>query len=264
MDFAAATTPRKVAPGEYLHEIPDGWQQGPGAFGGLVLGLLARTALDLENDPARPFRCISGAVLAPVVVGEARLTARLLRRGTGLSAINVQLEQQGQLAATADVVCAKARVSDGDWCELTPPKLPDWKGMEPAPVGPPLGPVFTPHFEYRPVGPPLYSKQPRAEAHGWIRARQPGPRCDVPLVVALTDAWWPAPYSRFSAPRPMSTVAFTLQLFMDPSTLDLAEPLAYRASNPVAAGGYTLELRELWTADGRPVTQNQQTFVMIK
>ena len=264
MDFAQATTPQKLGPGEYVHQIPDGWQQGPGAFGGLVLGLMARVALDHESDPNRPFRCISGAVLAPVLVGEAKLTARLLRRGTGLSAVNVQLEQQGQLAATADVVLAKSRVTDGDWQDVKPPVLLASSSVDVAPLGPPMGPVFTPHFEYRPLAPLPYSQSVKAEANGWIRARAPGPRCDVPLVIGLTDAWWPAPYSRFPRPRPMSTVAFNLQLFIDPSTLDPAEPLQYHASNPISAGGYTLELRALWTKDGRAVTQNQQTFVMIK
>ncbi|MBK7864109.1 MAG: thioesterase family protein [Archangiaceae bacterium] len=264
MSFAAATTARKVSEGRYLHQIPDGWQQGPGAFGGLVLGLLTRCALDFENDATRPFRAVSGAVLSPVTVGEAEITARLLRRGSGLSAVNVQLAQNGKLAATADVVLARSRVSDGDWQTLDAPKLSHWDQVEVLPMGPPFAPVFTPHFEYRAMPPLPLAGVPQREAHGWVRARAPGGPCDVPLVVGLADAWWPAPYSAFTEPRPMSTVAFSLQLFLDPSTLDATQPLMYRASNPLAAGGYTLELRELWTADGRAVAQNQQTFVMIK
>src|SRR5437762_1117824 len=259
MSFAAASTARKTADGRYVHQIPDGWNQGPGTFGGLVLGLLARVALDFEADASRPFRAISGAVMAPVAPGEVELTARLLRRGSGLSAVNVQLEQRGQLAATADVLLARARVSDGDWQELAPPSLPAWDRVESWEMKPPIAPVFTSHFEYRPVV---------GDGHhpglGWIRAREPGGPCDVPLVIALIDAWWPASYSRFPAPRPMSTVAFTLQLFVDPSTLRPDEPLAFRSSAPLSAGGYTLELRELWTKDGRAVAQNQQTFEMIK
>lgn len=264
MDFAAATTARKLSDGKYVHEIPDGWQQGPGAFGGLVLGLMSRVALDFENDVGRPLRALSGAVLAPVLPGEVTLGARLLRRGSGLSAVNVQLEQNGALAATCDVVLAKTRVSDGDWQEQEPPRFPDWKTVEPWPMGPPIAPVFTPHFEYRGLEPTPFAGEAKGRGNGWIRAKAPGPRCDPSLIVGLIDAWWPAPYARFTAPRPMSTVAFTMQLFIDPSTLDPQEPLAFRSTNPLAAGGYTLELRELWTKDGRAVAQNQQTFVLIK
>jgi acyl-CoA thioesterase len=131
---------------------------------------------------------------------------------------------------------------------------------------PPAGvrPEFTQHFEYRGLPPRVFGAAARSGANGWVRAREPGPRCDAPLVVALIDAWWPAAFARMSTPRPMTTLSFTFQLFIDPSTLDPSQPLVYRASNPLAHDGYTLELRELWTADGRAVAQNQQTFVVLK
>ncbi len=264
MDFPTASTARRVGDGQYVHAVPDGWQQGPGAFGGLVLGLMARTAIDFAADASRPLRTLSGAVLAPVLVGDARLTARTLRQGSKLTAVNVQLEQQGQLEATADVVLAASRVSDGDWQTAPAPSLPAWRGVDVLEVEPPFGPVFAKGFEYRPVPPLPFSGAADRAGLGWVRSRAPGPRCDAALVVALIDAWWPAPFSALEGPRPMSTVAFTFQLFIDPSTLDPNEPLVYRASSPFAVGGYTLELRELWTADGRAVAQNQQTFVMIK
>jgi hypothetical protein len=264
MSFAAATTARKISPGVYVHQIPDGWQQGPGAYGGFVLALLARTALDFEGDASRPFRSLSGAVLAPVVTAEARLTARLLRRGTGLSAVNVQLEQNGQIAATADVVMARSRVSDGDWQVLVSPALPAWEQVGAIGLQGPSPAPFAAHFEYRAVEPLPFTGADVAQVLGWIRARDPGGPCDVPLLIGLIDAWWPAPFSRFKAPRPMGTVAFALQVLIDPSTLDPREPLAYRSSSPAAAGGYALELRELFTRDGRAVAHNQQTFAMIK
>ena len=36
MTFVEATTPRKLEAGLYAHDVPAGWEQGPGAFGGLV------------------------------------------------------------------------------------------------------------------------------------------------------------------------------------------------------------------------------------
>lgn len=261
--FSELVSPKQTAAGEYAVDVPDGWQQGVGAFGGLVLGMLARAASDFEPVPDRPFRLLTGQVLAPVMPGPTQIKAKLSRRGSGLSAVGTELFQQGNLLARADVVFAKARVSDGDWNELKAPELPAWESVEVAPVQPPFGPVFAPHFEYRPVGAMPFSGGTRAEASGWIRCKEPGP-FGVPLVIGLADAYWPAPFARFTGPRAMSTVAFTLQLFVDPATLDSSEPLMYRATSPVSAGGYALELRELWTADGRCVAQNQQTFVMIK
>jgi hypothetical protein len=266
MHFADLVTPRKLEPGLYAHDVPDGWQQGPGAFGGLVIGMLARVAIDFEGDAARPLRALQAQVLAPVLPGAAEVRAQLLRRGGALTSVNVQLMQQGQLAATADVVLAKARVSEGgNWAELSPPAFTRWQDV--APVEMPrqsIWPPFAQHFEYRALPPMALSASPRAEANGWVRAREPGPGCDAALVVALIDAWWPAPFARLTAPRPMTTFGFGFQLFVDPSTLDPAVPLAYRAKNPLGHEGYTLELRELWTGDGRAVAQNQQTFLIVK
>jgi acyl-CoA thioesterase len=40
--FDRATAIRTLSSGIFEGEVPDGWQQGRGAFGGLVFGLLAR------------------------------------------------------------------------------------------------------------------------------------------------------------------------------------------------------------------------------
>jgi acyl-CoA thioesterase len=124
MTFADVTTARKLDTGLYAYDVPDGWSQGPGAFGGVVVGLLARTALDFESDSSRPLRALQAQVLSPVTPGAAELHVRLLRRGSGLSSVNVHLYQRDQLAATADVVLAKARAEDAAWTELQPPAPP--------------------------------------------------------------------------------------------------------------------------------------------
>ena len=83
-------------------------------------------------------------------------------------------------------------------------------------------------------------------------------------VIGLMDAYWPAHFAMETTPRPMATVSFTLQLLVDPASLDPAEPLFYRASAPAAHEGFVVEFRELWTARRTLVALNQQTFVIIK
>jgi hypothetical protein len=68
---------------------------------------------------------------------------------------------------------------------------------------------------------------------------------------------------RATAPRPMATIAFTLELVGDLGGLDPEAPLLYRGTAPVCAGGYFLETRELWGEDGRLVAVNHQTFAVI-
>jgi hypothetical protein len=79
----------------------------------------------------------------------------------------------------------------------------------------------------------------------------------------MADAWWPADFAREADRRPMSTIAFTFEL-MVPLTGAPIAPLFHRATVPASHGGYSLESRELWSAGGKLVALNQQTFVYIR
>jgi hypothetical protein len=65
-----------------------------------------------------------------------------------------------------------------------------------------------------------------------------------------------------SAPRPIATVSFLAEILCDPSTLDPRAPLFYRARVVAEAGGYFVEMRELWSGDV-PVALNQQSVAML-
>jgi hypothetical protein len=62
----------------------------------------------------------------------------------------------------------------------------------------------------------------------------------------------------------MATIAFTLELVSSLDGEDPAAPLLYRGTVPLAAEGYFQETRELWTASGRLLARNHQTFAIIK
>jgi hypothetical protein len=98
---------------------------------------------------------------------------------------------------------------------------------------------------------------------GWIRPREPARRRDAAYIAALVDAWWPAVFVRMTAPRPLGTITFVLEIVGDPSAIGDA-PLLYRGTVPVAGNGYFLETRELWTADGTLLALNHQTFAVIR
>jgi hypothetical protein len=59
----------------------------------------------------------------------------------------------------------------------------------------------------------------------------------APEIVALADAFWPAAFSIENAPRPISTIAFTLQYFPPKEALDPNEPLYHRATALAAHEG---------------------------
>ena len=245
-------------------DVPSGWAQGRGAYGGLVVASLIREIEKTIGDPARKVRSVTAELPGPVTPGPAEVTVELLRAGSSVSTARAQLVQGGEIKSHAVAVLATTRRGSGPlaWQELAPPEAPSWKTIDPMEKSP--GPEFAQHFEYRIVeGVPCTGPSAPARAVGWIRPRAHGGSRDAAHIAAVVDAWWPAALVRFDRFRPMATIVYTLDIVAGLDGLDPEAPLLYRGTVPVLADGYFLETRELWGEDGRLVALNQQTFVVI-
>jgi len=259
--------PLDAVPGR-IHDfeitVPDGWQQGAGAFGGWVMAVLVR---GIEACvPGRALRSLTAEIPAPVKVGAATLSVETLRTGQSVTVVAARLTQKGALHAHAVAVLGEARALEGvqDHVELTPPDAPGWRTLPPIPLETPGLPTFLRHFELRLASGVPYQGASRSGATGWVRLRDPGPVKDSALVVAHVDAWWPAEFARLSAPHPMVTSAFTLQMVGGPRAWTTDAPLLHTSRSLAVRDGYVTELRELWTEDGQLVALNQQTLVIVK
>jgi acyl-CoA thioesterase len=248
-------------------DVPPGWRQGRGAFGGLTIGAAVR-AIELRvADPRRKVRSVTAELTAPVEAGPAEIAVDVLRSGSSVTVARAALMQAGEVRAHAVAVLAAPRPTTAAiaWRELEPPRAPPWREIAPAPLGPPApapAPEFARHFEYRIVeGLPLTGGDARCV--GWIRPAVPSAVRDAGYVASLADAWFPAVLVRSRELRPMATIAYTLDLVGGLDGLDPEAPLLYRGTVPVCADGYFLETRELWGEDGRLVAINQQTLAII-
>ncbi|HVV82570.1 MAG TPA: thioesterase family protein [Kofleriaceae bacterium] len=263
--FADASAVRATdGPFAYAWEVPDGWQQGRGAYGGLVLGALVRAAEASEADRARRVRVVTGELCAPVLPGAATIAVAHVRRGSGVTYADARVVQGAEVVARASVLLAGDRKVPTPAIERAAPALPPAAAMAVAPPPSPPAPPFTRHVDFRPTGPLPFSGAAEAStrASGYVSMRVPLAAIDAPAMVALLDAWWPAVLAAMPAPRPMATVSYTADLLADPAGVDPAAPLAYTARTEAAAGGFVVELRELWQ-DGRLLALNQQTFAII-
>lgn len=255
-------TPRPVG-AHYQLDVEPGWQQGRGAFGGLVVGALIRAIEHRTADPARKLRSLTAELPGAVEVGTVDITVDTLRHGKNLSAVRAALTQHGEVRSHAVALLAASRSSAQavGWNELTAPVVPPWSEVAPRAAG--AWPVFSQHFDYRVIEGLPVSGSP-ARALGWIRPTDPGPLRDAAYIAALADAWWPAALARFETFRPIATIAYTLDIIGGLDGLDPMAPLIYRAVVPVCNDGYFLETRELWGEDGRLIAINQQTFAIIQ
>ena len=249
-----------------LH-VASGWDQGKGAYGGLVLGSLVRAVELTEPDPQRMVRAIAGEIPAPVEPGASRIKLVPLRRGGAVSTVRAELLQTGahgdEVRAHVVVVTASARANMPTWQSSVRPDAPHWQDVAVVPVGPPFGPTFGRHFEFRVItGMPFSGSG--ATALGYIRARSPGQLRSAAYITALADAWWPCALAIFKAPRPTATLTFALNIINTLDGLDPDAPLLHSAESEVSLDGYASETRRLWGHDGRLIAINHQTFVIIK
>jgi hypothetical protein len=278
LDLATLITPTPTGePGCFTLEVPDGLQQGRGAWGGVATGAMVAAAQRVDPRPEMAVRTLSAQLVAPVLVGRAHLEVETLRRGSATNTLAVRMRDgDGGLLAHGVVVLGTARRGDGM------PDGPAWLAVEPPaelaagpdavpviPVGPPLAPDFTVHLEFRPVIGVPYQGLDTDVTSGWVRPRGPVSRADAGVVAALADAWWIAVVARLDRVRPAATIAFALELPLDPAALPRdadggLAPLFHRGRTIAAREGYTVETRELWTVDGRLVSWNTQTVAVIR
>jgi hypothetical protein len=206
---------------------------------------------------------VKAEIVGPVLPGACRIDVVELRRGHGVSTFEALLRQGGDVLARATAVLGKRRDVDRRWAPRLPELPPAHAGVVPLPVGLPFVPEFSRNFEYRITGAMPFSGASEPESAGWIVARVPSPIGAAELV-ALADAWWPAAFSTEPAPRPIATVAFTLQSLRGDRVLPGDTPLWHRARAIAAADGFFGENRELGTGNGELVAINQQNFAWIR
>ena len=244
--------------------VPDGWQQGRGAFGGIVVGAMLRSIQAAEPDPSRTVRSVTAELVGPVLPGAARIQVQLLRRSNSVSTLRAWITQSGsdEILAHAVAVLGQDRAETPEWSAAAPtvPALVDAIDM---PVG--IAPVFSKHFEYRPTGPYPFTAHPVAEAAGFVRVRGPASRLDAAFLAAHADAYWPAAMAAFDLPRPAATVAFSLHLQGSlAGSKHAGSPLYHRAISQSCQGGYASETRELYTFGGELLAVNHQLIAIIK
>lgn len=252
-------TPERLSATELAWNVPAGWEQGRGAFGGIVVGALIRAVEAVENDAVRQVRSVTAELVGPVQPGAARIEVEVLRRGNAVSTLRAWLTQADQLLAHAVVVLGAARAGTPSW---TPQQVEIPEPPAPAIMPPGIAPVFAQHFEYRPTGPAPFTAHARAEAAGFVHPRAAASRLDAAYVAAHADAYWLAAMATFDRPRPAATVAFTLHLQALPEAAD--GPLYHRATSSSCVDGYSSETRELFTRTGKLLSVNHQIIAIIK
>jgi len=265
--FAEASRVERVTETTFRTQIPPGWEQGRGAYGGIVVAVAIR-AMEAVEPTGAALRALSAEIPSPVLSAvPTEIRVETLRRGKSLASLEAKLVQEGEVKARATGLFGATRPVELAWEPSPPELLRDGSGdWEAAPVIPneASSVPFVRHFEQRFVAGIPFSGSEHAEVGAWVRPAVPLPRWGAAEVAALADVLYPAFFPRLRGPRPAATIAYNLHLTPVAQTLDPVEPLYYQARCHQVGAGYAFELRELWTASGALVALNPQTFAVIK
>jgi hypothetical protein len=264
-EYVAASTPE-------LNQwtVPQGWAQGRGAWGGLIIAALIRAAESEITEPDYRLRAVTSQLLGPVRPGAIALQSRVLRRGSATTSIRVDaVDESQEVLATLTGVWGADRVPDVEpqyaaWSAISAPDAMRWSEVPVVDIAPPIGPEFGSHLVFRPIS--GYPGQGVSRTLGWIGLPDCGAdfHYDAATLVGLVDAWWPGALAVLSAMRPMGTISFSAHLMCRPSEIDGGEPLLHEGFVAAAQSGFCSEVRRLWSSTGVLVVDSVQSVAIIR
>lgn len=258
--FADDTAVTALGDGRYGAVVDRGWWIERGPNGGYLAAIVLRAILAEVDDPSRRPRSLTLHYLRPPVEGPCKVIVTTERAGRGLTTVSARLRQDER-----DCVLVLAALGvDRPGPSLDDQQAPDVARPEDTPMPEASAGVDIPYrhrFELRPaIGGAPFVRGPDALTGGWIRTVEGDPVDEV-LVAALTDAWWPAVFSRLEVPVGVPTVDLTIHFRNPPSGARAWSLVRFRTQ--VAAGGYLEEDGEVWSEDGHLLAQSRQLAVVI-
>ena len=244
-------------------ELPQGWAQGRAFFGGFSAALAAQFLLR-QFAAEYHLRSMSISFVAPAAPGSATLSYRILRQGSSVIQVAVELKQQGDVMLSVLASLGKARASQ---VQVDGERAPDLKTVNDGPGLPDaeIVPEFAKNYDYRITsGGMPFSGQPGRTFGGWIRFRHEQETLTTAAIIALVDAWPPAVLPHLKQPAPASSLTWTIE-FPDKelSSFNTHDWYQYEAFIEHAADGYGHSRAGLWREDGELLAISRQSFTVF-
>jgi acyl-CoA thioesterase len=246
--------------------VPSEWGQGRAGFGGLAAALVYET-MRAKVPEHRPLRSLAVTFVGPLACETpVRFEAEVLREGKAVSQVLGRAIQDGQVVTLVQGSFGAARASAVRVEALPAPAMKALEECQELPYLKGITPEFTRHLAMRwGLGGLPFSHNRSREMGGWVRLR--GEVEALPLseahLLALVDAWPPAPLSHLRAPAPGSTLTWTIEFVQPLPVLTSHDWFLYRAEIEHARDGYGHVAAALWTASGELLALSRQTVTVF-
>ncbi|MEM1410237.1 MAG: thioesterase family protein [Pseudomonadota bacterium] len=243
-----------------VYPLPETWQQGRTAYGGLTAAIAAAEA-ERRFGSLPPLRSAQIAFVGPAT-GSVKVTSEVLRQGR--STIFVQSTLRGEEGVTTQVllVYGKARASA---LQLENLPMPEVKQPDDIPQSfqPPPGLTFLNQFDLCPADASMpFAGAGRDEVVWWARHRDPAAQTSLLGVLALGDVLPPAAAMRMQKMSPLSSATWHTDFLTDDVSGGdgwfLMRSIAERA-----ADGWSAQTMAMWSRDGQPVLAGRQNVAVF-
>jgi len=261
--LAAAVALAPEGPG-FTGSLDHDWWGGVGPHGGYLAAILAEAALAVAG-PRQQIRSLTTHYLKPAREGSFRVDLEPLRSTRSATTLQLLMRQREELVLAGTAALLKDRrcpeIATRTMPEVTPYEQTEVTRFDVEGATSDLAPPFAAHVEWRHcLGPEPLSGGPEALTGGWLRLLDGRP-LDVQALAMLTDAWWPAVWSRLRQVPRTPTVDLTIHFRRPPPESD--QPLLALFRSHLGCDGFVDEEGELWSADGRLLVQSRQLRVLL-
>jgi hypothetical protein len=271
-DFSTLMAQLAETPDGSSLEISEDWTQGRTLFGGLSAALCAAAgevaAGEGLDGPPPPLRSAQFAFIGPAG-GPVRLKTQVLRRGKSTVFVQADLTGEGGLATRGLLTFGAARPSSMDDEDLPAPATLNPEDCPALHGDSGKGPGFTRHFDIRPAdgvrffGRDVERTLGRPDILLWARHRDPLAGTGAAALIALADIPPPAAMRLMTAPAPISTMTWMIDLLTPPSRADDTGWRLLRSTAQVTRSGYSSQSMSLWDDAGRPLVIGRQNVAVF-
>jgi acyl-CoA thioesterase len=256
VNFAADTAVEPLGDGVYGAVVHERWFVARGPNGGYIAAIIARALRGEIADDERALRSLTVHYLLPPVAGPLEVHVTVERAGRTATALSARLVQDGRTLALALAAAARAWPGGIEYANAPMPDVPPPEELPNLNEYRDSVPPFARNWEMRPaIGAAPFTGGDEARAGGWLRLDPPEPP-DEALAIAMTDTWFPAPFSIVTAPLLAPTIDLTIHLRAPMPAAD--EFVFLLATSRVCRDGLFDEDVEIWSRDGTLVAQSRQ------
>lgn len=261
--FVTETSVVQVEQGLYQGRVSRDWWVQRGPNGGYVAAMLVRALTAAVGDEQRTPRSLTIHYAAAPQEGPVRIATTVERTGRSLTTLTARLEQDGRLVALGLAAFSRSRDGALEFAQAAMPEAVPPEDTEVFPKGAPFPPFASNWDMHFGIGTLPFAGAHEAFSGGWIRpAERQG--WDYALIAQLTDAWFPAVFTRLDGPNGVPTIDLTIHFRAELPLPDLNPGdfalVAFRSR--VAAGGFVEEDGEIWSRDGTLIAQSRQLALL--